>query len=90
MDSIERIVATALTEGMAIGAAQVIQELGLHSGEMTERQARKTYGAWFIEAVERGDLRPSRYSEGERSHKFYNIQDILTYRAKKKITAKLR
>lgn len=66
---------------IAVGAAEGLRMAGVTAGEISERQARKTYGKWFVEAVAAGKIRPIRIGEGRTSTKHYSVTDILTYKA---------
>ena len=66
---------------IAVGAAEGLRMAGVTAGEISERQARKTYGKWFVEAVAAGKIRPIRMGAGRTSTKHYSVTDILTYKA---------
>lgn len=66
---------------IAVGAAEGLRMAGVTAGEISERQARKTYGKWFVEAVAAGKIRPIRIGAGRTSTKHYSVTDILTYKA---------
>lgn len=89
MDAIERAINLAITNGINIGCVQTMRSLGVTSGEMSERQAVRTYGSWFVEAVNRGDIAPCRVGNGKTGTKWYNVTDILSYKARKEIRATL-
>ena len=59
--------------------AMTLTIMGVSSGELTFAQAKRTFGAWFIQAVERGWITPCRYGEGNRT--WYSVQDILAFKA---------
>lgn len=59
--------------------AETLRELGVISGEISERQARKTYGKPFIEAVASGKIRPVRVGVGKTATRHYRITDILDW-----------
>lgn len=61
---------------------ETLRQLGLASGEITERQARKTYGKPFTEAVAAGKIRPVRVGVGKTATKHYRIIDILDWQNK--------
>ena len=63
----------------ALGAAEALKALGLSSGELSERQAKATYGRWFTEAVRDGAIRPCRQGGGSR--RYYDVTEILRYKA---------
>lgn len=60
-----------------LGAVSVIEQLGLHSGEMSHRKARDIYGKWFEDAVKDGRLHPCRVEEGEKGRRMFRVVDIL-------------
>ena len=72
MSNIEKIVQAAA----AMGAAQVLETLGISAGEISTRKAKATYGTWFVEAVESGRLRPIRVGDGYNGKHSYRIADI--------------
>lgn len=52
--TIDRIIETASERG----AVLAMQALGVTSGELSQRQARKVYGKYFADAVAAGRLTP--------------------------------
>ena len=58
---------------------ETLRELGVISGEISERQARKTYGKPFTEAVAAGKIRPVRVGVGKTATRHYRITDILDW-----------
>ena len=54
--TIDRIIETASERG----AVLAMQALGVTSGELSQRQARKVYGKYFSDAVAAGRLTPCR------------------------------
>ena len=66
---------------IAVGAAEGLRAAGVTAGEISERQARKIYGKWFVEAVAAGRIKPIRVGAGRTSTKHYSVTDILTYKA---------
>lgn len=65
-----------------LGALQAMRELGVTSGELSYRQALKTYGTWFREAVRSGAIRPA--TQGSRKQ-VYRVDDILATRAAQQV-----
>ena len=59
--------------------AMTMTMMGISSGELTFAQAKRTYGAWFIQAVERGWITPCRY--GEHGRTWYSVPEILAFKA---------
>lgn len=90
MDAIERIIDLSLRNGIDIGCVQTMSLLGVTSGELSESKAVKTYGKWFIEAIQRDELKPCRVGNGKTGTRWYKVTDILSYKARKEIRAALR
>lgn len=87
---IEQALSIAIREGISIGCAQTMQELGVTSGELSERQVVKTYGRWIKEAIQNGKVSPCRVGEGTHGTRYYSVVDILAYKAKLAVKATLR
>jgi len=66
---------------VAVGAAEGLRLAGVTAGEISERQARKTYGKWFSDEVAAGRIRPIRIGTGKTATKHYRLTDILTRKA---------
>ena len=64
------------TEAQMI-VAEVLRQMGVSSGEISERQARKIYGKPFVDAVAAGRIRPVRIGAGKTATKHYRVIDIL-------------
>lgn len=90
MESIENVISLAIRNGIEIGCVQTMRSLGVTSGEMSERQAVKTYGKWLIEAIRNNDITPCRVGNGRTGTRWYNVTDILTYKARKEIHAAIK
>ena len=56
---------------------ETLRRLGYTNGEISERQARKTYGKPFTDAVAAGLLKPVRVGAGKTATKHYRLNDIL-------------
>lgn len=69
--------------------AEVLRQLGMSSGEISERQARKVYGKPFVEAVAAGRIRPVRVGAGKTATKHYRIADILAEQTRAYTPARL-
>lgn len=76
MSNLEALIQSAA----AMGAAQVLEVLGLSAGEISGRKAKSIYGTWFMEAVKSGRLRPTRVGDGYNGKHSYRITDILQLR----------
>lgn len=65
--------------------AQVVavapEQLGLTAGEMSQRQAKKVYGGYFVELVKAGRITPAHTERGHAGTKFYRVADILACKA---------
>jgi hypothetical protein len=66
---IQRIISAS----MEAGATAALIKAGLANPLTTQRQAEKTYGKWFSEAVKAGRLHPCKV--GERV-KWYSVNEI--------------
>lgn len=64
---------------MQMVITETLRQLGLTSGELSERQARKTYGKPFTDAVAAGRIKPVRVGYGKTATKHYRIADILAW-----------
>lgn len=62
---------------ISLGTASTLEQLGIHSGEVSMRQAKKTYGKWFLECIARERIFPCRVENGRAGTKFYRVADIL-------------
>ena len=65
-----------------MGAAAVLEQLGLTSGEISQRQALKTYGKWFADAAAKRRINPSRVEDGRAGTRWYRVVDILALKTK--------
>ena len=70
---LQRIVASAAQQG----AAAALAALGLTSGEVSQRQAVKTYGKWLSEAIREGRIHPARIEDGHAGTRWYKVADLL-------------
>ena len=86
MDNLERIVESAAAQG----AAQVLETLGLTAGEISQRQARRTYGKWFTDAERAGRIRPSRVDNGKNGTRHYRVVAIQELRTADLVRAELQ
>ena len=73
MNTIARLVESAT----ALGAASVLETLGLTAGEISQRQALKTYGIWLKAAIDGHRIRPARVENGHAGTRWYRVTDIL-------------
>lgn len=72
----------------AMGAAQVLETLGLTAGEISQRKARNTYGKWSTDA-ERG-IRPCRIDNGKNGTRHYRVVAIQELRTADYMRAELQ
>lgn len=86
MENLERIVEAAA----AMGAARVLETLGITAGEISQRQARKTYGKWFTDAERAGRIRPSRVDNGRNGTRHYRVVAIQELRTADLVRAELQ
>ena len=74
----------------AQGAAQVLETLGLTSGEISQRKARDVYGKWFTDAERTGRIRPARVDEGRNGTRHYRVVDIQQLKTADLVKAELQ
>ena len=86
MENLERIVEAA----SAMGAARILETLGITAGEISQRQARKTYGKWFTDAERAGRIRPSRVDNGKNGTRHYRVVAIQELRTADLVRAELQ
>lgn len=84
-----RYTESILRDVAQMGANEALKAVGLTSGEITQNQARTTYGRWFRKAVESGKLKPCRRGEGRTGTMWFSVSDILALRASEQIQAEL-
>lgn len=86
----ESILEQMVQSATAAGAAMVLETLGLTPGEISQRQARKTYGKWFTDAERAGRIHPSRVDEGRNGTRHYRIVEIQDLRTADLMRAELQ
>lgn len=86
MNTLEELVKTAA----AMGAAQVLETLGLTAGEISQRKARDIYGKWFADAEKAGRIRPARVDNGRNGTRHYRVVAIQELRTADLIRAELQ
>ena len=86
MSNLEQLVQSAA----AMGAAQVLETLGITAGEISQRKARDTYGKWFTEAEKAGRIRPARVDNGKNGTRHYRVVDIQELRTADLVRAELQ
>lgn len=73
-----------------MGAAQVLETLGITAGEISQRKARDTYGKWFTDAERAGRIRPARVDNGKNGTRHYRVVDIQELRTADLVRAELQ
>lgn len=86
MNTLEELVKTAA----AMGAAQVLETLGLTAGEISQRKARDIYGKWFADAEKAGRIHPSRVDNGRNGTRHYRVVTIQELRTADLMRAELQ
>lgn len=66
---------------------ETLKALGLSDRQVSQREAERTYGRWFRDAVKRGEIKPARCGSRTR---WYSIADILEYEAKGRELARIQ
>lgn len=74
---------------MELGATAAMVNLGVTSGEISLRQAEKTYGSWFRMAVSNKRIHPVRTGNGKTGTQWYSVKDILALKAQDELQASL-
>lgn len=74
---------------IALGTASALEQMGIHSGEMSMREAKKKYGKWFTIAMATNRIQPCRIEEGRAGTRWFRIVDILALKVEDRIPAKL-
>ena len=75
---------------ISLGTASTLEQLGIHSGEISMRQAKKTYGKWFMDAMMRDRIHPCRIEEGRAGTRWYRVVDILALKVEDGVQAELK
>lgn len=86
MSILEQLVKSAAK----MGAAEVLETLGLTSGEISQRKARDTYGKWFTDAEKAGRIRPARVDNGRNGTRHYRVVEIQELRTADLMRAELQ
>jgi hypothetical protein len=71
----------ALTELIKATVSETLAATGHDSGEVSQSQAKRIFGRWFIDAMEAGRIRPISSGKGNTSTKWYSILEIRALRA---------
>lgn len=75
---------------ISLGTASTLEQMGLHSGEISMRQAKKVYGKWFMDAIMRDRIFPCRVEDGRAGTRWYRVVDILALKVEDGARAELR
>lgn len=86
MSNLEQLVKSAAK----MGAAEVLETLGLTAGEISQRKARDTYGKWFTDAEKAGRIRPTRVDNGKNGTRHYRVVEIQQLRTADFMRAELQ
>jgi len=86
MENLERLVQSAAE----MGAAKVLETLGLTAGEISQRKARAVYGKWFTDAERNGRIHPSRVDNGRNGTRHYRVVAIQELRTADLMRAELQ
>lgn len=75
---------------ISLGTASVMEQMGLHSGEISMRQAKKVYGKWFMDAITRNRIYPCRVESGHAGTRWFRVVDILALKVEDGAKAELK
>ena len=75
---------------ISLGTASTLEQLGIHSGEVSMRQAKKTYGKWFMDCIARDRIFPCRVENGRAGTRFYRVVDILALKVEDQAKMELK
>ena len=75
---------------ISLGTASTLEQLGIHPGEISMRQAKKTYGKWFLDSIARGRIYPCRVEDGRAGTRWYRVVDILALKVEEGAKAQLK
>ena len=75
---------------ISLGTASTLEQLGIHSGELSMRQAKKTYGKWFLDCIARDRIFPCRVENGHAGTRFYRVVDILALKVEEDAKMELK
>jgi hypothetical protein len=85
METLETLIDTCVR----LGTVETLRDLGLHPGEISQREALRSYGTYFRQAVADGRIKPVRLGNGARPKKYYSVKEILLLKAKDAAKAQL-
>lgn len=81
--------ALLIQDAVELGATLALERLGITAGEVSQRQARRTYGKYFDGLVSQRRIRPARIEEGHAGTIYYRIADILRCKVEDRADAEL-
>lgn len=84
------ILKSLIKDCISLGTASCLEQLGMHSGEISMRQAKKVYGKWFMDCIMRDRIHPCRVEEGRAGTKWYRVVDILALKVEDGTEAALK
>ena len=80
----------ALREIIQATVAETLASTGQGNTEISQSQAKRLFGRWFIEAVAAGRIKPINSGKGGTSTKWYSILEIRSLRAAENFKAELQ
>lgn len=86
MSNLETLIETCVE----LGSARTMENLGVTSGEISQRRARDIYGKYFSDADRAGRIRPCRIEDGRAGTRWYRVVDILSLKAADAARAELK
>lgn len=78
-----------IRDAVELGATLALERLGISSGEISQRQARKVYGSYFDTLVRQGRVAPSHIEPGHAGTRFFRVADILACKVEDRTPAEL-
>lgn len=70
--NIQRIISASVEAG----ATAALIKAGLTNPLISQRQAEKTFGKWFANAVKDGKIYPCKIGEGSHATRWYSVNEI--------------
>lgn len=78
-----------VTASVELGATIAFERMGVTAGEMSQRQAKKVYGKYFVDLLNTGRIRPVRQEAGHAGTKYFRVADILGCKVEDRAKAQL-
>ena len=85
MSHIEEIISNAAQ----LGALEALRLTGAASGEVSQREAVRRFGSWFVQMERAGKITPVRIGEGPHGKRSYALTDILKLKTAQAVKAEL-